>query len=186
MQPWRPHRKRGIPLVKRSGIRNHLREFMWPSMGLVATGRWALLKLLRQNQKPHYVARGAALGVMVSFFPILGTHTLLIGLLGYVFSASFIAAMLLSMLANPWTLPFMWASSYKVGVFMVGVPMQAAAPVPLDIWQPETVLKDLPNMLETIVWPTMVGGFVLAMPLALMVYVLVYWRLQARRAKQPL
>jgi uncharacterized protein len=171
-------------LVKRSGMMSHLREFIWPSMGLVATGRWALLKLLRQTNKPHYVARGAALGVVVSFFPILGTHTLLIGVLGYVFSASFVAAMLFSMLANPWTLPFMWASSHKLGVVLVGAHAQVAAPVTLDIWKPETLVQDIPNMLETILWPTMVGGFVIAMPLALFVYVLVYWRLQARRAKQ--
>lgn len=162
----------------------HLREFIWPSIGFVAMCRWAMLKLLRQANSPHYVARGAALGIVVSFFPILGTHTLLIAMLGYLFSASFVAAMLTSMLANPWTLPFMWAGSHKVGALVLGTHMHPMPPVHLDIFKPVTFVHEIPDMLESVILPTMLGGFLLAMPLALLVYAVVYWRLQARRAKQ--
>ncbi len=162
----------------------HLREFVWPSMGLVAMGRWAVLKLVRQANQPHYVARGAALGIMVSFFPILGTHTLLIAFFGYLFSASFVAAMLTSMLANPWTLPFMWAGSHKVGAVLLGAHMHHMEPVHLDIFRPETFMQEIPDMLESVILPTMLGGFIVAMPLAALVYALVYWRLRVRRATQ--
>jgi len=175
---------RGVPASRRNGLFMHMREFIWPSMGFVAMCRWAMLKLLRQASHPHYVARGAALGVMVSFFPILGTHTLLIAVLGYLFSASFVAAMLTSMLANPWTLPFMWAGSHKVGAVLLGSRLHHGPPLHLDILHPSTFVQEVPDMLETVILPTMLGGFVIAIPLALLTYMVVFWRLRARRATQ--
>lgn len=181
---WRPTRKRGVHESHRHGLAQNLREFVWPTMGIVAFGRWMALKLLRQANRPHYVALGAALGVMTGFFPILGTHTLIMAGLCFSLRASFVAAMLGSMIANPWTIGPMWAASFHLGRKILGMgPGSAQAIDHLNGMGWGTILGRLDVLLGHVILPTVVGGIFLGGPLAVLVYVIVYWRLRRRRAR---
>lgn len=183
-KPWRPRRKRGVHESKRKGLAANLREYMWPSMGIMAFGRWAGLKLLRQVGRPHYVALGAAIGVMVAFFPVLGTHTLLIGFFCLLLGGSFLAGLVSSMLANPWTIGPMWAASFHLGRRILGMtPGSSHAIEHLNAMSWNGILGRITELMSHVILPTIVGGVVIGGPLAVLVYVLVYWRLRARRVR---
>jgi uncharacterized protein (DUF2062 family) len=154
-------------------------------MGLVAFGRWAALKLVRQSQQPHFVALGVAIGVAVAFFPILGTHMLIIALFCTLLRASFIAALVGSMLANPWTIGPMWAASFHLGRRILGMtPGGEGAIEHLNALGWGAFVERFWELLNHIIMPTIVGGALIGGPLAVGVYVIVYWWLRQRRGKE--
>jgi uncharacterized protein (DUF2062 family) len=182
---WRAYRKRGIHARHRHGLWAKMREFIWPSIGIVAFFRWMGLRLLRQTHKPHYVALGAAIGIMVAFWPIVGTHTALLLVLCSLLGGSFVAAFLTSMLANPWTIGPMWAASFHVGRKFLGMTPGSDRAVEhlnhmswFELWQ------KLEGVVTHIIFPTVVGGLVIGGPVAFAVYLLVYWQLRVRRGKK--
>ncbi|PZP38939.1 MAG: hypothetical protein DI585_05815 [Pseudomonas fluorescens] len=182
MKPWRPHRKRGLHSSKRRTFSARTREYLWPSMGMVSFCRWLYLKLIRQSSQPYAVAMGLATGVMVSFFPVLGTHTVLVFLLTLLFRASFMAALVGTMLANPWTIGPMWAASFKLGKSILHI-QSTTGLSHLHSLSFTQLLAELPDMLAAVIIPTMVGGLVIGGPLAFLTYIVVYWRLRTHRAK---
>lgn len=182
VKPWRVNRQRGVPASHRHGFMAHLREYLLPTMGLRAFGRWAMLKLLRQAHRPHYVALGTAMGVIVSFFPIPGTHTIILILLCAIFRGSIISAVLSSnILANPWTIVPMWVASFHYGRRLLGMPPGSEHAIErlgriswLGLWQ------QLQVKVEYVIIPTIVGGWVIGVPLAIAIYILIYYWLRRR------
>lgn len=184
IKPWRPDRQRGVHASHRHGLAAHLREFIWPTIGLVAFGRWIFLKLLRQAHRPHFVALGLAIGVLVAFFPILGTHVILVVVLTTIFRASFISALLGTMLANPWTVGPMWALSFHLGRRMLGMtPGNEHAVEHLNRISWVGLWDRLYVLLDHVILPTVLGGLVIGGPVAVLIYVIVYWWLRKRRGK---
>lgn len=180
---WRAWRVRGVHANHRHGAVAHMREFIWPTMGLKAFARWIWLKLVRQANQPHYVALGAALGVITAFFPILGTHLLLVAALCALLRASFVAGMLGTMVANPWTIGPMWAASFHLGRKILGMtPGSDHAIEHLNGMSWSVLMARLDILLDHVIMPTIVGGVVIGGPLAVLVYAVVYWRLRVRRA----
>ena len=182
---WKPHRRRGVHASRRHGMWAHLHEYVWPSMGMVAFFRWMWLKLLRQTNRPHYVALGAAFGIIVAFFPILGTHTVLLLVLCGVFGGSFVAAMVSSsLLSNPWALGPVWALSFHLGRKVLGMAPGGVHDIEhLNGLSWGAIVQKLDVLLSHVILPTIVGGMLIGGPLAAAVYGMVYWRLRVRRAK---
>jgi uncharacterized protein (DUF2062 family) len=58
---------------------------------------------------------GFAIGVAVSFTPLLGFHLLLTVALAWLLRGNVIAGGVGTAVGNPLTFPFIWASSYEVG-----------------------------------------------------------------------
>jgi hypothetical protein len=52
--------------------------------------------------------------------PLVGLHFLLAALLALILRSSILAAMIGTALGNPWTLPFFWAGTYEVGLWITG------------------------------------------------------------------
>lgn len=180
--PWRVGRKRGLHLRKRHGFLAHSREYIWPSMGLRAFVRWLMLKLLRQADRPHYVALGVAIGVMVGFSPVIGTHTLLILAFCVVLRASFLAGLTGSMISNPWTVGPILAGSFKIGHWILGAtPAQGLTVEHLNTLSWGQMADHFVLLAEHIIVPMIVGGLVLSAPIALIAYISVYWWLRCRR-----
>ncbi len=153
-------------------------------MGIVAFGRLSLLKLFRQVNEPGYVARGAAIGVLTAFFPIVGTHTMILAGLSVVLRSSFVAGMLFSMLANPWTIGPMWAGSFHAGQWLLGKPpLSTEALTHMNGLGLHGIIQQLDSLLQNVIFPTVIGGAVIGGPLAVFVYVIVYWQLRRRRAR---
>lgn len=159
-----------------------MREYLWPSMGLRRWLRWVSLSLLRQaSSNPHTVALGVALGVWVSFFPVLGTHTIMVALLCWLLRANFLAALLGTWFGNPWTYPLMWAFSHHIGMRLLRYPPEAFAPhggwhMPLN--DVAFVVQNLELLTERFLWPAIVGGTLLGLPFALAFYLITLWQLK--------
>lgn len=185
VKAWKPQRKRGVAYSKRHGVWANVREFLWPSMGMRALARLMWLKLVRQAGRPHYVALGAALGIAVAFFPILGTHTILLIILCGLLGGSFVASMVSSsILSNPWVIGPVWAVSFHLGRKILGMgPGGEHAIEHLNRMSWGGIIERLDMVASHVLLPTIVGGAVIGGPLAVAVYGLVYWRLRRRRGK---
>ncbi len=78
------------------------------------------LKLLRIDDPPERIARGAAIGVCMGVLPTFGAGIILSFLLALVFKANKAAAVLGSFIMNPVTSPFFWTLSVALGSLLTG------------------------------------------------------------------
>ncbi len=77
------------------------------------------LKLLRINDPPERIARGAALGVVCGILPTFGFGGFIAFGLAFVFKANKAASILGSLIMNPVTTPFFWTFSIMLGSFIL-------------------------------------------------------------------
>lgn len=92
-------------------------EAVWPSMGWRRSVRYWRHRIVRLKDSDYSIAAGLAYGAAISFTPLPGAHIISAVALCLMFRANIIAGMLGTLLGNPWTLPFMWYFSYRVGKF---------------------------------------------------------------------
>lgn len=148
--------------------RDRVREFFWPRKGLSRPFRYLGKRILRLSATPHAIATGVAIGTLSAFTPFLGLHVILAVLVSYLLAGNLVAAALATTLANPLTLPFIWAGTFRLGEWMLGLTSEhSGGPIDLrhlfehlkfaDLWAP--VLK-----------PMLVGSFVLGLPVAVLAY----------------
>ena len=104
----------------------------------------------RGRRAAGFVAAGFACGAAVSFTPFVGLHILLGMLLAWLLRGHMIAAIAGTVVGNPWTFPFIWLATYKVGQIMLG--SAEAAP-----WPAVTMFKHVVTDLGSLIWPTLTG-----------------------------
>lgn len=102
------------------GFSEKIRDLVWPRKGFSRSLRYMKLRLLRISASPHSIASGVAIGAGVAWTPFLGVHILLAMAIGFVLRANLVAAALGTTLANPLTFPFIWASTWELGHFLLG------------------------------------------------------------------
>jgi len=79
-------------------------------------------RFLSLQGDPAEIARGMAIGVLVSITPTIPFHTALIVLIGVVFRQNISAAYISSwIVSNPVTIPILYLSQYKLGRFILGM-----------------------------------------------------------------
>ncbi|MFQ5736869.1 MAG: DUF2062 domain-containing protein [Thermodesulfobacteriota bacterium] len=78
------------------------------------------LRMMRIDDPPERIARGAAIGVCMGILPTFGAGIVLAFLLAFVFRANKAAAVLGSFIMNPLTSPFFWTLSIVLGSFITG------------------------------------------------------------------
>lgn len=101
--------------------RQHVKEALWPSMGLLRTYKYYKHRIGRLTGTPYFIAAGFATGVAISFTPFVGFHIAMAGLITWMLGGSLVAMVLGSVISgNPWTYPFIWISTYKLGQWMLG------------------------------------------------------------------
>lgn len=137
-----------------------MREALWPSMGLKRLTAYYKHRMGRLPGTPYYIAAGLATGIAVSFTPFIGGHIALGLLLCWMLRASFMAMVLGTVLAgNPWTFPFIWIGTYKLGNMMLGrEPEAAGGAVPHS----EVTLSHLFEKPMDLLLPMTVGSLPLA------------------------
>ncbi len=69
---------------------------------------------------PHYIAMGIAAGVFVGMTPTFPFHTTIALFLAFVLRGSKPAAVIGVWVGNPFTMPFFYLGSYKIGTFLLG------------------------------------------------------------------
>jgi uncharacterized protein (DUF2062 family) len=78
------------------------------------------LRLLRIDDPPERIARGAALGVVCGILPTFGFGGFIAFGLAFLFKANKAAAILGSLIMNPITTPFFWTFSIMLGSLILG------------------------------------------------------------------
>lgn len=143
--------------------------------------RLFLLKGSRES-----IAKGVATGAAVSFTPFVGLHILLALIIAKITKQNRIAAVLGTLLGNPWTFPFIWYLTLHTGHFMLG---RDAPRLPLDfkIFFSELfhtlIMLDFDSFLSDI-WPVLFLMLIGCIPFCIGVWLLVSYftkRLLARK-----
>jgi hypothetical protein len=74
-----------------------------------------LQKLNNLAGTPESVAHGFATGSAMSFTPFVGFHLILSLFVAKVFKQNEVAAALGTLVGNPWSFPFIWYATFKIG-----------------------------------------------------------------------
>jgi uncharacterized protein (DUF2062 family) len=98
----------------------HVRETVWPSAGWSRSLRYFGKRILRLSGSPHAVATGFGAGIFIGWSPFFGFHYLMAVGLSLLLRGNVLAAVLSTSIANPLTLPALWALDYEVGAMIVG------------------------------------------------------------------
>ena len=142
--------------------------------------RRASRRLVGLNASPHEIALGCALGAFVSITPLLGIQMLLACILAFLFRASVPAAIAGTFIGNPLSWPFIWVSTYVMGLQMVGLeasfdPAAVHRNVEL-LWA--ALLDPSPQLLDVtaslfwpLLWPMLAGS----VPIGLLTAAIVYY-----------
>ncbi|NVK32853.1 MAG: DUF2062 domain-containing protein [Rhodobacteraceae bacterium] len=96
-----------------------LRVAVWPRHSWLRSTRYYSKRVLRLSATPHAIAIGFAVGAFTSFTPLLGFHFLISFAIAYILGGNIIAAALGTSVGNPITFPFIWASTFKLGNFIL-------------------------------------------------------------------
>lgn len=100
--------------TKRNGGKKH------PFERVRRRARLIYLKIMRIDDPPERIARGAAIGVLMGVLPTFGIGTFLSLAGAFVFKANKAAAVLGSLIVNPLTSPFFWTLSIVLGSALTG------------------------------------------------------------------
>jgi uncharacterized protein (DUF2062 family) len=111
------------------GVR--LRVALWPRRSWSRSIRYMVHRFVRLRDNPHALALGLAIGVFVTFQPILGFQMLLSGALAWMLGASVAAALIGTFVGCPLTWPLMWLASYHLGAVLLGYPQAVTVG---DLW----------------------------------------------------
>lgn len=161
-----------------------LRAWIWPRSGWRRAGLYVWHRLARLPGTPHSIAAGFACGAAISFTPFLGFHIALALAFATILRGNYLAAVIGTVVGNPWTFPPIFALTAYVGMRMLG--HDAVAEAPVWDWNaifvaPVTYLSEF----VPLVYPLIIGGI----PVAVIVWVVFYLvfkdlltRYRARRA----
>ncbi|MEM8950769.1 MAG: DUF2062 domain-containing protein [Pseudomonadota bacterium] len=111
---------------------------------------YLLKRLFRLPGTPYNIACGFACGAAISITPFIGLHIALSMLLAWLLRGHMIAAVVGTVVGNPWTFPFIWLITYKTGQMLLG--SAEAAP-----WPAVTMFKHVVTDLGELIWPTLTG-----------------------------
>jgi uncharacterized protein (TIGR03546 family) len=122
-----------------------------------------LLHLLKENNTPHGIALGAALGVFISTLPVYGLHTALVVIVAVIVPrANKLAILLGTNFSIPPTLPFITWGGYEVGRRVLN---KDYAPLNLAYFQHFTFKK-----IGEFYYPLLVGSVIMGMVFAAITY----------------
>jgi hypothetical protein len=119
-------------------------------------------RLLAIPESPHEIAKAFAVGVFVGIMPGTGPAIALIA--AFVFRLSKVATVLGSFTTNPWTFAFVYAASYKIGIWILphGAPVEWNTLSHLNVGWVHELAKVFPVVLT--------GGAVVGLGMALISY----------------
>ena len=137
-------------------------------------------RLVNLRASPHEIALGCAIGAFVSVTPLLGVQTILAVLLATLLRGNVPASIVGTFVGNPLSWPFIWASTYAMGLQIVGFEgMLDPATFQhnmLLVWA--AVIEHSPQLLDatvTLLWPLVWPMLAGSIPLGLLTGAVVYY-----------
>lgn len=91
-----------------------------PFVKLKRKARLTYLKILRIDDPPERIARGAAIGVAMGVLPTFGLGIIFALAAAFILRANKAASVLGSFIMNPVTTPFFWTASLLTGSLLTG------------------------------------------------------------------
>ncbi|GIL03225.1 MAG: membrane protein [Alphaproteobacteria bacterium] len=175
--------------------RERLRIALWPRRSWSRSGLYVAKRVLRLTSSPHSIAAGVAAGVFASFTPFIGFHFLLAFAIAYLIAGNFLSAALGTFAGNPLTFPFIWASTYATGKFILsgarttgnGGHHRIAELVEHDVFSVGLggMFERLARIWEPVLKPMTVGAIPLGIVFAIAFYILTRWAaIKFRQARQ--
>ena len=134
-------------------------------------------RIFRSQTTAHDITAGLAIGVAVSFSPLLGTHALIALIFAWIFRVNQLAAFVGTVVGNPVTFPLMFWADYKLGAFLfswMGVETLSRIPHPLT-WH---FFAENPM---TVFVPMMFGGLCIGLAAWPLSYALLYFPVRSAR-----
>ena len=92
---------------------------IWPRRSWGRSLKYLAKRVLRLTASPHAIAGGIAAGVFASFTPYMGLHFLIAFGIAYIVAGNMIASAAGTFIGNPISFPFIWASTYSTGNFIL-------------------------------------------------------------------
>jgi uncharacterized protein (DUF2062 family) len=154
-----------------------LRLWVWPRVSWRRSYQYFVKRILRLSGTPHAIALGAAVGAGASFTPFIGFHLLLTFAVAWLLGANMIAGALATTVGNPITFPFIWASTYQIGYFVLdGASRRAPARLEHDLLH--RPLSEIVPLIEHM----LVGSLPLGILAGGLMYLVVYKAVSAYQA----
>lgn len=145
---------------QRPSLTSQVKNFFWPSMGWKRSCVYIWHRAIRLQASNYAVAAGLAFGCSISFAPTLGFHILQSLLLCFIFRANYLAGILGTVFGNPWTFPFLFFTSYKMGWFLLNI-------IGIDTSFSEEEVSFTLNFIKETPWalfkPMLFGGYVMTL-----------------------
>lgn len=169
---------------KRPSLQKRIRDFFWPPMGWKRSFSYIRHRAIRLQASNYAVAAGLSFGCAISFAPTLGFHIIQCLLLCFIFRANYLAGMLGTLFGNPWTFPFLFLISYKVGWFILNMTGLETPFSETDLVLTWKTIKESPMSLFM---PMLMGGYIMVLVTFPVFYGVFYAMVRsARLARQRL
>lgn len=120
---------------KQQPVHHRVGNLFWPRIGWGRATRYLWHRVLRLHGTPYSIAAGIACGAAVSFTPLVGGHFVLAALTAWLIGGNIVAGLIGTAVGNPWTFPFIWLWTFKLGSGMVGQGGDSAGIVNPDFTQ---------------------------------------------------
>ncbi|MTH97742.1 DUF2062 domain-containing protein [Roseibium sp. RKSG952] len=165
-----------------------IRVAVWPRHSWSRSTRYFSKRVLRLSATPNAIALGFASGAFASFTPLIGFHFLTAFATAYIVRGNFIAAALGTSVGNPLTFPFIWASTFKVGQWILGGEATHADAHAVHAQFQERLLQNSFDLLLPMLKPMIVGAIPLGLTTGILSYIIVYKSVEVyqRRRKHTL
>lgn len=147
-----------------------VRVALWPRRSWGRSMRYIRKRVLRMTGSPHAVAAGFASGVFASCTPLVGFHFILGAVVAYFTRGNLVASAFGTAIGNPLTFPFIWAGTYRVGNWILGLEGEGAVAGKLSGGL-------FSESLETM-WPLLKPMLVAGVPIGVVAWFLFYFPLR--------
>jgi uncharacterized protein (DUF2062 family) len=157
-------------------LTTRLRLAVWPRVSFSRSAQYMKKRVMRLSGSPHAIALGVAIGVFSAFTPLLGLHIVIALVIAFPLGGNLIAAALGTAFANPLTIPFIWASTYKLGRALIGGPhFRGGGDMPRNFAEQSL------HAIWPVIKPMLVGAVPLGIIAGAIFYVLVFFGTRAFR-----
>ncbi len=178
--------------------REKLRIWLWPRRSWSRSAKYVTKRILRLTGSPHAISAGVAAGVFASFTPFMGFHFLTAFLVAYIIAGNLLAAALGTFFGNPLSFPFIWASTYTTGNFILnrkstyddnGHSDKLSSLEVGNFFEHgfSSIIEQLLNIWNPLIKPMLVGSIPVGVSVSIVVYIITRWvavKFQARRQRQ--
>jgi uncharacterized protein (DUF2062 family) len=156
------------------------KDTAYPEKGLVRPFEYIWLRLKRRPGTPEYIAKGFAIGMLLSFTPFIGIHFIGAIALAWIFRADAIASALASLIISaPVTFGIIFPLTYRVGKAVMNIAprfhktqLDSFEELSSKMW-PITSWDHFVQLFWDMFLPMTIGGFVIGIPVAMGCYYVV-------------